>query len=140
MLLINFIKSTLNTGPRDISFDGVIGKVNLESMNSAKCNVKHSTGLTTPPNTRSMVRYKTRFMTLTNFVCRLKNHLDQLGFSKRFFDSSMLKMEYLERLTNLNDLISKDNMETLYAFLRERSIQRDLALAFATLGPVLRNE
>ena len=32
MLLINFIKSTLNTGPRDISFgnDGVIGKVNLE--------------------------------------------------------------------------------------------------------------
>lgn len=49
-------------------------------------------------------------------------------------------MEYLERLTNLNDLISKDNMEALYAFLRERSIQRDLALAFATLGPVLRVE
>ena len=51
-----------------------------------------------------------------------------------------LKMEYLERLTNLNDLISKDYMETIYAFLHERSIQRDLAIAFATLGPVLRVE
>ena len=48
-------------------------------------------------------------------------------------------MEYLEKLTNLNNLISKDDMETFYAFLRVRSIQRDLALALATLGPVLNN-
>ena len=44
-------------------------------------------------------------------------------------------MEYLERL---NELIGKDNMDQFYDFLRVRSIQRDLAIAFATLGTVLK--
>jgi len=44
-------------------------------------------------------------------------------------------MEYLERF---NELIGKDNMDQFYDFLRVRSIQRDLALAFATLGTVLK--
>ena len=43
-------------------------------------------------------------------------------------------MEYLERF---NELIGKDNLDQLYDFLRVRSIQRDLVLAFAALGMVL---
>ena len=43
-------------------------------------------------------------------------------------------MEYLERF---NELIGKDNTDHLYDFLRVRSIQRDLVLAFAALGMVL---
>ena len=53
-----------------------------------------------------------------------------LSVSPTFF-----KMEHLERL---NELIGKDNIDQLHDFLRKRSIQRDLALAIATLGTVLK--
>ena len=43
----------------------------------------------------------------------------------------------MENLERLSELIGIDNMDQFYAFFRVQSIQRDLVLAFAALGPAL---
>ena len=43
----------------------------------------------------------------------------------------------MENLEKLYELIGIDNMDQFHDFFRVKSIQRDLALAFAALGHVL---